>query len=268
MYLRQMRVAIVQCKSPHDFDESLARLKRFAMSAKRSDATILVTPELFLGGYRTDGVTAISDLDLVATIARDVEIHLIVGFAEKLSDGVANSAVAIDKYGKILGVYRKCHLFGELENRAFRRGNTISKLFHFDNVRVGILICYDVEFPEAVRTVAMRGADIIFVPTANFHPFDFINDKIIEVRAFENRVPLVYCNWSEHKNKVPPKVEFNGKSIVVDENGKALLRLRPSDEGIWIVNVPVRSRNAESTSESDYLRDRRPELYSTRASKL
>ena len=141
------------------------------------------------------------------------------------------------------------------------KSSNVSNLFRFDGVRVGILICYDVEFPEAVRTVAMKGADIVIVPTANFHPYDFINDRLIEVRAFENSVPIVYCNWSEHKNTVAPKVEFNGKSIVADANGKALLRLRPTDEGLWIVNVPVRSRNTEST-ESDCVRDRRPELYS------
>lgn len=263
-----MRVALFQGSSPRksDCDESLARLKRLAMSAKRSDATILVTPELFMGGYRTENIEAIDDLRAISEIARDVGIHLCVGFPERLSDGgIANSAAAIDRNGRVLGVYRKSHLFGKAENEAFNKGNAISNVFRFDDVRVGILICYDVEFPEAVRTLALKGADIVIVPTANFHPYDFINDRLIEVRAFENSVPIVYCNWSEHKNTVAPKVEFNGKSIVADANGKALLRLHPTDEGLWIVNVPV--RKTEPT-ESDYLRDRRPELYSTLTSKL
>ena len=92
------------------------------MSAKRSDATILVTPELFMGGYRTENIEAIDDLRFMSQTARDVGIHLIVGFPERLSDGgIANSAAAIDRNGRVLGVYRKSHLFGKAENAAFEK---------------------------------------------------------------------------------------------------------------------------------------------------
>ena len=270
-----MRVALFQGKPPVaevcDFEVSVSHLKRLAIDAKRSDASILVTPELFMGGYRTEDIDAIDPnnrLRKIANIARDVSINMIIGFPEKLeNDQVANSAAAIDRNGRVLGIYRKTHLFGKDENAAFVKGESLSNLFHFDGICIGILICYDVEFPEAVRTVKMNGADVIIVPTANFHPYDFINDYIIQVRAFENGVPIVYCNWSEHKNNVVPYVQFNGKSIVVDSNGTSLLRLRPSDEGLWIMNVPTcsthHSRTTTTPPESDYIRDRRPELYKT-----
>src|SRR3546814_13294505 len=106
---------------------------------------------------------------------------------------------------------RKTHLYGAYERRLFTPGTPQSDLRDFDGVRLGFLICYDVEFPENVRRLARAGAELILVPTAlpQGHFAAFIATSVVPVRAFENQVFVVYeigstscrervCQYGEH----------------------------------------------------------------------
>ena len=82
-------------------------------------------------------------------------------------------------------MYHKTHLFGVEEKRAFIAGEKLSDVFELAGLRVGLLICYDVEFPETVREVASKGAEVVLVPTANFEPYNWVNDMMVPVCALE-----------------------------------------------------------------------------------
>ena len=261
---------------------ALDELASAASAAAADGAKLLVLPELFLGGYRrlSDAVkvcalslSASVELERVRAIARQHQLGLVLGFFEKGNDGrVYNSAMAVDVDGTIASVYRKTHLFGAAEQAAFALGDVLGKVFHIcGGVACALLICYDVEFPEAVRTCAINGAKLVLVPTANMHPYSFANDPMIRVRAFESHVHIVYANWSEHLNE--DGVHFNGMSVISTPQGEPLLKLAPTDSGLFhaVCHHRVVAHGAaagaggggavEQGQEDDYLRDRRPELY-------
>ena len=92
---------------------------------------------------------------------------VLVGYPERGGDGaIYNAACLIGRDGRRLANYRKCHLFGDLDRRMFRAGASTPAVVELDGIRVGLLICYDVEFPESVRLLALAGADLVAVPTA------------------------------------------------------------------------------------------------------
>jgi predicted amidohydrolase len=245
-----------------------------AASAARKGAQLLIFPELFLGGYRLLATSTAAcalrvhgpELDRVRHVAREHGIALVVGFYEHAGKHTYNSAIAIEADGTIASVYRKTHLFGDAEVAAFAPGDQIGPVFTLcDGVRCGMLICYDVEFPEAVRSLALAGASLVIVPTANFFPYSFANDPIVRVRAFESHVHVIYANWSEHTNE--DGVHFNGQSVAASPQGEHRLALSPADSGLFhVVLEGVASGGAAlANHDDDYLRDLRPELYRTQA---
>ena len=128
-------------------------------------------------------------------IAAETGIAIVAGFAEAADGVVYNSAVAVTPDGG-RHVYRKMHLYGDYEKSLFRPGDTAPPVFQIGGLKAGLLICYDVEFPEMVRHLALAGADLVLVPTAlpaSEHAA-FIARSIIPVRAFENQVFVAYAN--------------------------------------------------------------------------
>mmetsp|Transcript_12647 Transcript_12647/g.39869 ORF Transcript_12647/g.39869 Transcript_12647/m.39869 type:complete len:292 (+) Transcript_12647:41-916(+) len=251
---------------------ALDALEPAAEAAVGGGAHLLVLPELFLGGYRQLSTMAPAcalkpdapELQCVASIAQKNALAIILGFFERGDDGrVYNSALAVDADGAVKSIYRKTHLFGAAETAAFAPGDRLGDVFTLCNgVRCSLLICYDVEFPEVVRSCVLGGASLVVTPTANFFPYSFANETIVRVRAFESHIHVVYSNWSEHKNE--DGVHFNGQSVVASPQGEHLLMLKPGDKGLFL-SKPLegldRGSSAANGREDDYLRDRRPELY-------
>jgi 5-aminopentanamidase len=156
------------------------------------------------------------------------------------------------------------HLFGAAEQAAFTPGRRLAEVFTLCNgVRCCLLVCYDVEFPEAVRSCALAGASLVLTPTANFFPYTFANEPIIRVRAYENHLCVVYANWAEHKNE--DGVHFNGQSVVASAVGELLLMLAASDRGLFLAEAleDVRRGGAAAGQGGEQLRDRRPMIYRT-----
>ena len=151
----------------------------------RQGADLLVCPEMYLTGYAigpaavrrlaepVDGPSAAR----AAAIAREAGMALLYGYPELGADGrVYNAALLLDRDGRPLANHRKTHLYGDLDRNAFSAGDGPPTIAELDGVRLGILICYDVEFPENVRLLALAGAELMAVPTANMVPFSFVID--------------------------------------------------------------------------------------------
>ncbi|MFB4349681.1 carbon-nitrogen hydrolase family protein [Microbacterium sp. CR_7] len=244
-----------------DVEANLAVIAEAARTAASHGAGMLVTPEMFVTGYNIGDALAplaVPELvDRVAAIAREAGIAIIAGLPETLPDGgITNSLVAIDRSGAELLRYRKTHLFGDLDRSLFVAGDTLPPTIDIDGVKVSVLICYDVEFPETVRAAALSGADAVIVPTAQMEPYAHIAERLIPVRAWENQVHVVYVN----RTGTEGDLTYVGRSSIVSPDGVVLDSLGPTDTGLLIATIdPEATRRARR--ENPYLADRRTDLY-------
>ena len=260
-----MRIACFQGPEFADTPSgNLARLKRVAKDARAGGADLLVCPELFLTGYAL-GAEAIGrvaepldgpSVAEASRIAADIGIALIFGLPERAAGGqIFNTAVAIGPDGALLGSYHKTHLFGEVDRKQFSRGEDGPRIFEIAGLKAALLICYDVEFPENVRSLALRGANLVIVPTAVMQPFDVVAKVVVPARAYENQIFLAYANRCGSEDPF----DYCGLSCVVGPDGSDLARAGRGEELIFADLDPdelVRSRRL-----NPYLEDRRPELY-------
>ena len=150
--------------------------------------------------------------------------------------------------------YRKTHLYGAEEKRLFQPGDSLV-LAELEGWKVGILICYDVEFPEAVRTLVMAGAELIAVPTALIEPFDIVSRTLIPARAFENQVYVAYAGMCGREGNLG----YCGLSCIVGPDGKDLARAG-SDPSLLFAEIDP-SAISKGRQTNPYLSDRRAELY-------
>ena len=252
---------------PLDVASALVRLHREARAAAKAGSDLLVVPEASLTGYNIapDDARAVAlapggkALERVADIARDADIAILAGYIGR-GDGTAlhNTVQLFDRRGEALARYRKTHLWGELDASLFVAGDDLAPVVELDGWRVGLLICYDVEFPEAVRRLAVEGAELVLVPTALMHPFTFVADHLTRVRAAENGVFLAYANYRGRENGL----HYAGRSVVVDPDGETIARA--ADDPVRLHARLERAALARARAALPYLRDRRPELYRTR----
>lgn len=198
-----LHIALWQTPHPASTAEALARLDAACVQAHAQGADLLVTPEMFCTGYAigAERVAALAEPDdgpLAQAVARIAQRHglaIVYGYPEQNPHGRPfNAAQAIAPDGTRLMNYRKTHLFGDLDWAQFCAGDTASQVFEWRGWRLGLLICYDVEFPETVRLLALQGADAALVPTANMEPFDEVQRVLLPARALENSLYLAYAN--------------------------------------------------------------------------
>ena len=258
-----MRVALYQCPPlPLEPAANLHRLHQVAMEAKGAD--LLVLPEMFLTGYNI-GAEAVSTLaevyngewaQQIARIAKAAGLAIAYGYPERTADGqIYNAVQLIDAHGERLCNYRKTHLFGDLDRSMFSRGEDEFPVVELNGWKLGFLICYDLEFPENARRLALAGAELILVPTANMIPFDFVADVTVRSRAFENQCYVAYANYCGHEGEI----HYRGQSSIAAPDGSRVAQAG-LDEAL-IVGELDRQLMVDSRAANRYLLDRRPELY-------
>jgi predicted amidohydrolase len=244
--------------------ESLARLDAIAAQAQAQGADLLLCPETGLTGYaigpdraatlaeRADGPLA----QAVGAIAQHHGIAIVYGYPERHSNSGKpfNAAQAIGPHGESLGHYRKTHLYGELDHAQFSAGSAASQVFEWRGWRLGLLICYDVEFPETVRGLALQGADAVLVPTANMVGFDEVSTLLVPARACENRLYLAYANACGSEGDT----HYNGLSTAADARGAVLAQ---AGRGEALMLVPLKRSALLTARQHSYLSARRPDLY-------
>ncbi len=260
-----MRIALYQCQSqPLDVEGNLERLKARAREAAQWEVELLVLPEMFLSGYNigaeaartlaqaSDGANA----EQVAQIARQFGLAIVYGYPELDEQGnVYNAVQLIDRTGTRLGNYRKTHLFGDADRAMFSAGAQAPALFEFNGWKLGLLICYDLEFPENARRLAAAGAELILVPTANMVPYGFIAEVTVRSRAFENQCYVAYANYCGKE----AEFEYCGLSSIAGADGQQIAKAS-RDEAL-IVGTLDKASLASARTAFTYLNDRRPELY-------
>lgn len=251
-------------------------LERSALAVRRAverGATFIVLPELVTTGYMFDSADEVQAVALevdderldiwrqaLADSVADSGVSVVAGIAERGPDGnVYNSAVMFDATG-VLAVYRKIHLWNR-EKRYFTPGSRAAPLIPTAHGTVGLLVCYDLDFPEMPRSLALRGADLLLAPT-NWsllrRPEGESAPQLLNARmaARANHVFLAVCDrcGTERGQR------WTGGSAVVDPDGWVLST--PDSDGIALAWVDLAAaRDRQLSAVNHVWGDRRPELY-------
>jgi predicted amidohydrolase len=254
------RVAAWQCRpGPLDVAGNLRRLDAACATAAAAGAGVLITPEMFTSGYAIGRAEAERLAEpaggpvqaAVADLARRHGLAIVFGHPERAPEGRAyNAATLIGPDGVVRGRHRKVHLYGDIDREQFTPGPSRPAAFDVGGSRVGMLICYDVEFPEAARQLAVEGARAILVPTANMKGYDDVQRVLVRARALENGCGLAYANYCG----ADAVFEYNGLSVICGPTGKVLAEASAHGEEIIVADIPARSPGT-------YLADRRADLY-------
>jgi predicted amidohydrolase len=252
-----------------DLEFNRAQTVRAIKDAVEAGGQVVVLPELATSGYvfeaREEAASvAITPDDAVfeewAAAAARGDAVVIGGFCEHGGDGLLyNSAAVVDGSG-VLGVYRKVHLW-DREKLVFEPGSAPPRVFETRHGRIGVVVCYDLEFPEMPRMLALAGAELIAVPT-NWplaeRPPDERPGEVINAMAAArlNRVFIACCDRTGRERGQ----EWTAGTSIVDHNGWVLAA--QADEGTAIADVDLALANDKRfTGLADALADRRPDLY-------
>jgi predicted amidohydrolase len=239
-----MRIAVWQARGR---DAESVRLADAAARAAAAGADVVVTPELFATGYgRPFGPP---DPELVGRWQEIAAACRIAVVASEPHEGHI-TAVVVRADGTLAGRYRKTHLWADDERAAFSPGDGTPLIVEIGGLRCGVVICYDVEFPEVVRGLALAGAQALLVPTALDD--DAVARILVPARAMENRVAIAYANH------VGPG--FCGASVIAGPDGRELARAGAEAEELLVADVTAEDL-ARARGLGDYLADRRPETY-------
>lgn len=234
----------------------------------RERADLWVLPELFNTGYQFVSPQELEGLAepvpggpttarLVA-FARRLACHIAAGLAERAEERVYNSAVLVGPSG-LVARYRKVHLFYE-EKHFFAPGDLPFPVADIGPTKVGLLVCYDHFFPEAARSVALQGAEVIAHPANLVMPG--LAQLTMRVRSMENRVFTVTANRIGTEARTGETLRFTGLSQVVAPNGDVLAQGPQDAEDVRAADIdPARAQDKHLTRLNDVFADRRPEFY-------
>jgi predicted amidohydrolase len=249
----------------HNVIWNITRLQNL-LSGVRCD--LLVLPELANSGYlysSTAEMKAFAEpadgsgefLSTMKDLAGKMGGVIVAGYAEQAAEGLYNSAAAVSADG-VLQNYRKTHLFGG-EKKLFLPGNTGFNLFEHCGVRIGILVCFDWIFPEAARSLALKGAHILAHPTNLVLPYC---QSAMVTRSLENHVFSITANRYGSETLANQVLNFSGASQVIDPQGNRLLQAAVDQDSIQVCEIePALAENKRINAENDLFADRHPEFY-------
>ena len=269
-----LRAAACQLRIDVEARPPLEEIERRVGEAAGAGARLIVLPELALSGYvfrsrdELAGVAEPPDGRTAALVASLSAAHgcvLVAGFPEQDGDQVHNSAVIADQ-GEVLGIYRKAHLW-DAEKELFAPGDGAPLVVDTSAGRVGVMICYDAEFPEWVRRAARAGADVLAVPV-NWPLMprpagqDAVEIAKIRAAAAAYRVPMVVAD----RCGVERGVDWVGGSLVAGADGYLLAGPATASgqaaQATVVADIDLRIGRDKTLAPSAHAwEDRRPELY-------
>ncbi len=233
------------------------------------ETDLVVLPELCLSGYMFDNKEEVSSIseeipggmafETLRMLSRDNNFSLVYGFAELSGDKLYNSAALLNPNGSYY-VYRKTHLFWN-EKLWFQPGDSGLNVFEGKyGVRLGLMICFDWQFPEAARTLALKGAQVICHPSNLVLPWC---QQAMITRSLENRVFSITSNRTGTETRGGQSLGFTGQSQILGTKGEILARMGETEQGIETCIIdPDLALNKAVTPLNDAFADRRPGLYS------
>ena len=283
-----VKVAAIQMQCDKDININLNKAEKMIREAARQQAQIILLPELFEREYfcqqrRYDFykyATSVNDnkaVKLAITLAKELEVVLLISFYELDGNNTYNTLAYIDADGTLLGTYRKTHIPDDhyyQEKFYFTPGNTGFKVFKTRYGTIGAGICWDQQFCESARALTINGAQLIFYPTAiGSEPILNVDSKdhwqrCMQGHAATNIIPIIAANRIGLE-KVEPSIEngnqtssllFYGSSFMTDETGAIIKQASRDKEEILLQEYDLEEID-KKRMEWGLFRDRRPSMY-------
>lgn len=264
-----LKIAVVQFKPTFlDIDDNFKRaISPIKNIASSSSPDVILFPELFLSGYTFKERSEVEEVSFPLNeneylvpfldISREKSIALCGGYSEMEGDSFYNSSFFIGN-GEIVANYRKVHLFHD-EADFFTPGDTGFSVFEYGGVRFGMMICFDWIFPEAARTLALKGAQVILHPANLVLPYC---QRAMYARAIENRVFIATANRIGSEENGGRKNSFTGGSQIVSPKGEYILTMNDEEEYFAEATIdPAEADDKKITEKSDIFATRREEFY-------
>jgi len=259
-----MKIAIVQTNPI--FGEIKINVSSAISMMENADAELYVLPELFNTGYNfieqnellklaesQNGFT----IQTLQHFTKQKHCYIVCGFAEKTEGCFYNSSALIGP-DNLIGIYRKVHLFYR-ENLFFTPGNLGFPVFDLPFGKIGMMICFDWIYPEAARTLAIKGAQLIAHPSNLVLPY--CPDAMI-TRCLENRIFAATVNRVGEEIRGGINLTFIGNSEIVTPKGEILIRLGRSEPEIHVEEIDLSAANDKFATEYNHLfQNRRPDQY-------
>ena len=276
----KVKVAATQMSCSWELDQNISKAKNIIVQAAKKGANIILLQELFQSPYfcieYDEKIFHLAQtfennkvLKEMSELCKELNVVLPISYFERSNNAYFNSVAVIDSDGTILGNYRKSHIPdapGYLEKYYFNPGNTGFKVWDTNFGKIGIGICWDQWFPEAARIMALKGADILFYPTAigNELRSDYDSSdawqRAMQGHAASNIVPVVASNRIGVEEVQNQSNGFYGRSFISDHTGKILKEGSRDKEEILIAEVDL-EKNHLFRRNWGLFRDRRTDLY-------
>jgi len=231
-------------------------------------ADLVVLPELANSGYlykSTDDLEPFSEsnqgkgpfLSALQALAKSIGGIIVTGYSELSEVGIYNSSAAVSEDGMVAN-YRKIHLYSD-EKNLFNPGDQGFKVFNWKGVKIGMMICFDWIFPEAARTLALQGAQIIAHPANLVLPYC---QNAMVTRSIENRVFTITSNRIGKEKLGQQKLQFTGVSQITRPNGEILFRGPKNKTTVHITAInPGEALDKMISAQNNLIEDRRPSMY-------
>ena len=281
---KKTKIGLIQLKITNDIEKNIKNSIIKIKQAAKKGAKIICVPELFLSNYfcqsekhsnfKLAEKIPNSTTKIFCELSKELKIVLIISLFEKKIPGIYfNSSIIINEKGKITSKYRKMHIPddpGYYEKFYFKPGDLGFKNTKTKYGNIGSLICWDQWFPEAARLTVLKGAEILFYPTAiGWHPSEKnkygesqLNSWLTIQRshAIANGVFVAAVNRVGTEKSGSKKIEFWGNSFVIDPSGNIIGKLKSKKEDILICNIDFR-KVENARQHWPFLRDRRIDAY-------
>ena len=286
--MRNITVAAIQMQCSTVVEENLKKAEKMVREAAGKGAQVILLPELFeredfCQQKRYDFYEYALPVDenpavqMGKRLARELDVVLPISFYERDGNVLYNSLAWIDADGELLGVYRKTHIPDDhfyQEKFYFTPGNTGFMVFDTKYGRLGAGICWDQWFPETARALALKGAEVIFYPTAIGSEPILDTDSMphwrrcMQGHAGANLVPVVAANRIGREDVEPCEANagqksalvFYGSSFIADETGELVQSASRDKEEILVQTFDL-DQVRENRLSWGIFRDRRPEMY-------
>jgi N-carbamoylputrescine amidase len=263
-----MRIAGIQTSAGADVQKNIQRAVEMVEVAAEKGATIIGFPELFLfpwflGQENKESFSFAQDassesLAPFAESSKRADAVLVVPFFEAAGGRYYNSTAVIDR-GTLLGIYRKVHVPNlplYREQFYFSPGDSGFPVFETSQGRIGIQICWDNLFPEGSRILALKGAEIVFAPTAASLNTHSLWERSIAANAFANNLFVFRVNRVGRDGEL----SFYGRSFCIDPWGEMISELAGSKDAIVLADIDLKERAAAAETWG-FLRQRKPAEY-------
>ena len=279
--MRKVIVAATQMSCSNNIDENIEKADRLVREAAAQGANIILLQELFETPYfcqkeKSDYYVYARDVENNKAInhfkelAKELNVVLPISFYEKKNYARYNSVAMIDADGKILGTYRKSHIPdgpGYEEKFYFNPGDTGFKVWNTRYGKIGVGICWDQWYPEAARSMALMGAEILLYPTAiGSEPQDSSIDSkdhwqtCMLGHAASNLMPVIASNRIGLEEDEDSSITFYGSSFIAGPQGNKIEEAGRTEETILVAEFDLDQLETQRI-EWGIFRDRRPDLY-------